>query len=352
MSEGFELVGTITMRTDDKGYLDIVTHVDKTSNSSAPSNRDFYFEVAYKENPDNLVATSNTLTIRHLVPADPKITLTTDKTEVIGNDKSILIVKGSDFTKNTSLAIKLYRKVDGSLASIIETKNAVTDEKGEFTLEIHQNFGNAAAIPSMRDFHSEATYIGDDPSIITSNTVKVNHLAGRDFKIMTRSPDTEDYIDYSKQENPPRFNLPNPTLIQDWWNEDPQYTSEAEAPRIVNFKAIDTLTGEIPSQNDLNIKWQFKYWLGIEEGFWSSYYYNWPGFELTDPEDAKQDMGNPANWNINKAKYLILDGFPIEIEKYSLHDANNWHAFLEVKLLIDDKIVDTETIPFYLPPQY
>lgn len=66
MSEGFELVGTITMRTDDKGYLDIVTHVDKTSNSSAPSNRDFYFEVAYKENPDNLVATSNTLSLIHI----------------------------------------------------------------------------------------------------------------------------------------------------------------------------------------------------------------------------------------------------------------------------------------------
>ncbi len=175
MSEGFELVGTITMRTDDKGYLDIVTHVDKTSNSSAPSNRDFYFEVAYKENPDNLVATSNTLTIRHLVPVDPKITLTTDKTEVIGNDKSILIVKGSDFIKNTSLAIKLYRKVDGSLASIIETKNAVTDEKGEFTLEIHQNFGNAAAIPSSRVFYAEASnQINTD--IITSNEVTVDHI--------------------------------------------------------------------------------------------------------------------------------------------------------------------------------
>ena len=175
MSEGFELVGTITMRTDDKGYLDIVTHIDKTSNSSAPSNRDFYFEVAYKENPDILVAASNTLTIRHLVPVDPKITLTTDKTEVIGNDKSILTVKGSDFTKNTSLAIKLYRKVDGSLASIIETKNAVSDEKGEFTLEIHQNFGNAAAIPSSRVFYAETSnQINTD--IITSNEVTVDHI--------------------------------------------------------------------------------------------------------------------------------------------------------------------------------
>ena len=177
MSEGFELVGTITMRTDDKGYLDIVTHVDKTSNSSAPSNRDFYFEVAYKENPDNLVATSNTLTIRHLVPVDPKITLTTDKTEVLGNDKSILTVKGSDFTKNASLIIKLYRKIDGSLASIIETKNVVTDGKGEFILEIHQNYGGAAVIPSMRDFHAEASYSVDNPIIVTSNTVKVDHLA-------------------------------------------------------------------------------------------------------------------------------------------------------------------------------
>lgn len=175
MSEGFELVGTITMRTDDKGYLDIVTHIDKTSNSSAPSNRDFYFEVAYKENPDNLVATSNTLTIRHLVPANPKLTLTTDKTEVIGNDKSILTVKGSDFTKNTSLAIKLYRKVDGSLAAIVETKNAVTDEKGEFTLEIHQNFGNAAAIPSSRVFYAEASNQGNT-IIVTSNEVTVDHV--------------------------------------------------------------------------------------------------------------------------------------------------------------------------------
>ena len=180
MSEGFELVGTITMRTDDKGYLDIVTHVDKTSNSSAPSNRDFYFEVAYKENPNNLVTTSNTLTIRHLVPANPKLTLTTDKTEVIGNDKSILIVKGSDFTKNTSLAIKLYRKVDGSLAAIVETKNAVTDEKGEFTLEIHQNFGNAAAIPSSRVFHAEASNQGNT-IIVTSNEVTVDHVEKREL---------------------------------------------------------------------------------------------------------------------------------------------------------------------------
>ena len=190
MSEGFELVGTITMRTDDKGYLDIVTHIDKTSNSSAPSNRDFYFEVAYKENPDILVAASNTLTIRHLVPVDPKITLTTDKTEVIGNDKSILTVEGSDFIKNTSLAIKLYRKVDGSLASIIETKNAVTDEKGEFTLEIHQNFGNAAAIPSSRVFYAEASnQINTD--IITSNEVTVDHMKQLDVKEDT----SNDYMD-------------------------------------------------------------------------------------------------------------------------------------------------------------
>lgn len=182
MSEGFELVGTITMRTDDKGYLDIVTHIDKTSNSSAPSNRDFYFEVAYKENPDILVAASNTLTIRHLVPVDPKITLTTDKTEVIGNDKSILTVKGSDFIKNTSLAIKLYRKVDGSLASIIETKNAVTNENGEFTLEIHQNFGNAAAIPSSRVFYAEASNQGNT-IIVTSNEVTVDHI-GEDKPVL------------------------------------------------------------------------------------------------------------------------------------------------------------------------
>ena len=174
MTEGFELVGTLTMRTDDKGYLDIVTHIDKTSNSSAPSNRDFYFEVAYKENPDILVAASNTLTIRHLVPGNPEITLATDKTEVVGNDKSILTVKGTDFLKNVSLTIKLYRKIDSPLASIIETKNVVTDEKGEFSIEIHQNFGNAAVIPSGRVFYAEASYqINSD--IITSNEVTVVH---------------------------------------------------------------------------------------------------------------------------------------------------------------------------------
>ena len=351
MTEGFELVGTLTMRTDDKGYLDIVTHIDKTSNSSAPSNRDFYFEVAYKENPDILVAASNTLTIRHLVPGNPEITLTTDKTEVVGNDKSILTVKGTDFLKNVSLTIKLYRKIGNPLASIIETKNVVTDEKGEFSIEIHQNYGNAAVIPSLREFHAEASLTDDNKNIITSNIVKINHIAEREFRIMTRTPNKGNYIDYSEEENPPRYNLPKPTLIQDWWSENPQYSTEAQPPFIANFKMVDTQTGNIPTESNLDVKWQFRYWLGIEEGFWSSYYYNWPGFEITNPEEAKQDMGNPANWNIDKTKYLVLDGFPIEIAEYSLQHADNWHAFLEVKLFIDNKLIDTETIPFYLPPQ-
>lgn len=175
MSEGFELVGTITMRTDDKGYLDVVTHLDKTSNSSAPSNRDFYFEVAYKENPDLTVATSNTVTIRHLAPNNPVLTLSTDVDEVIGDyEKSILTVHGVDFTKNTSLVVKLYRKVNDSLASIVETKNVMTDDAGEFTLEIHHNYGDAAEIPSIRDFYAEAPNQSNG-NIVTSNEVTVNH---------------------------------------------------------------------------------------------------------------------------------------------------------------------------------
>ena len=175
MTEGFELVGTFTMRTDDKGYLDMVTHIDKTSNSSAPSNRDFYFEVAYKENPANLVATSNTLTVRHLVPIDPVLTLTTDVDEVVGDyDKSILTVHGVDFTKNTSLVLKLYRKVNDSIASIVETKNVITDDAGEFTLEIHHNYGEAAEIPSIRDFYAEAPNQSNG-KIVTSNEVSVDH---------------------------------------------------------------------------------------------------------------------------------------------------------------------------------
>ena len=51
----------------------------------------------------------------------------------------------------------------------------MTDEKGEFTLEIHQNFGNAAAIPSSRVFYAEASnQINTD--IITSNEVTVDHI--------------------------------------------------------------------------------------------------------------------------------------------------------------------------------
>ena len=68
MQEGFELIETIIKRIDDVGYLDLTAHLDRTSNSTAPSNRDFYFEVAYQDSPANVVATSNSVTVRHMEP--------------------------------------------------------------------------------------------------------------------------------------------------------------------------------------------------------------------------------------------------------------------------------------------
>ncbi len=355
MTEGFELVGTLTMRTDDKGYLDIVTHIDKTSNSSAPSNRDFYFEVAYKENPDILVAASNTLTIRHLVPGNAKLVLTTNKTAVVNNDFSILTVVGTDFTKNSSINLNLFRQIDSDLASKIETKNVVSDENGGFTLEIHHNYGNGAIIPSTRTFYTEASYVNTPDTIITSNTVDVDHTELiRNFKILMRDPGQEEvtYFDYSEKYSPPDIELPLSILV-DYWNNDPLPVFEDLVTQTYGFR-IEELDKGFPVNTDgLDIRWAFSFRLEDPNRTWSSYHYNWEGFLETPPIDGKDFMDAPSNWETEKHKYFMVNGYPVEMAKNDSWVLHNWAAILTVKLYVDDELVDTEDIrfvsPYYVP---
>lgn len=174
MDDEFELVGTITMRVDDFGQLQVVSHVDETSNAAAYSNRDFYFEVAYKENPHVIVANSNMITIRHTAEDKSTVALSLDKNQLVGEGEIKLTANGEFFTKNSTLKIGLYRSANDMLATLIEELEVQTSTDGNFSLDIEQYFSENPEESVDYSYFVEASYKGIS-KLITSNTVILLH---------------------------------------------------------------------------------------------------------------------------------------------------------------------------------
>ena len=194
MFAGFELVETITKRTDGRGSLDLISHIDKTSNSTAPSNRDFLYEVSYSDNPSLSVVTSNTVTVRHLIPKQGILNLSSDITTV-NDGVAVLTLSGSNFVENKKLLLKLFRRVkdeagEYGISTVVETDTIFTDETGFFTIDIHEDYTSNINIVhddyneshetlNNRLFFGETVYETLPDIIITSNEVIITHIKVR-----------------------------------------------------------------------------------------------------------------------------------------------------------------------------
>ena len=174
MDNEFELVAEIKSSTDEKGFLDIRGFIDKTKDGTVPSNRDFYFEVFYNENPETLVATSNNITVRHITRAEPELLLVSDKDLIIGEGYSTLTLTGGDFRSNSRLVIKLLRYIEDGLPIVMETKTTVSDSDGKISIVAHENHTYAGPSVGIRNFFAEVTY-EEEPTIYKSNEVAVDH---------------------------------------------------------------------------------------------------------------------------------------------------------------------------------
>ena len=63
----YDIVKTLELTLDEDGFLNAELFKDLGSDAKQPSERSFYFEVYYKDNPQVVVATSNKITITHAV---------------------------------------------------------------------------------------------------------------------------------------------------------------------------------------------------------------------------------------------------------------------------------------------
>jgi hypothetical protein len=135
MSNEFELVATITGTSDELGYLAEDVFNDIFEEGPVPSERDFYFDVAYSDKPDLIIATSNQVTINHELPPvitepptteppttppptipaptyEPELSLNSDVVKVKRPDGEVNLTDTLiGFPPNSSVRLKLYRKV-------------------------------------------------------------------------------------------------------------------------------------------------------------------------------------------------------------------------------------------------
>lgn len=376
MLEDFELIGTVTKRVDELGSLDIVVHLDKSLNAVYPSNRDFYFDVAYTDNPANIVTISNSITVRHIEIEKELLVLETDEVELNEGERSILTVTGEKFASNKTINVKLWRKVSKStfedeeeITDFFEIENRIvtSNQDGRFSFKIHYNESNLIENPSLRTFVAKA-WLVEKPSLITiSNTVDVNHLKtvkeNRLFKILTRSQEeNKEYFDYSSLSGPTEFWTPETIEVQYRNEEDFASTVEKQEHSVLAFKIkeydedeSDELsnipnpikepgTGQESDLSDLNIRWEYAYVQENASDFWSSYYYNWDGINITDDDRVHEDNEPPVNWNTIKNQYFFLDLHGIQIADYDPWRLQNWRVFLLVKLFVNDVEVDREII--------
>lgn len=174
MDNEFELVAELKSSTDEKGFLDLQGFIDKTTDGDVPSNRDFYFEVFYSENPEVLVTTSNNVTIRHITRSEPVLNLVTDKDLIIGEGYSILTLTGTDFKPNSGLVVKVLRYIEDALPTVMETKTTVSDTDGKINIVVHENHTYAGPSVGIRNFFAEVMY-EEEPTIYKSNEVAVDH---------------------------------------------------------------------------------------------------------------------------------------------------------------------------------
>ena len=176
MDNEFELVAELNSITDNKGFLDIQGFIDKTTDGVVPSNRDFYFEVFYNENPEVLVTTSNSVTIRHMARSDPMLILESDKDLIFGEGYSILTLAGAGFIPNSRLVVKVLRYIEDAMPTVMETKSIVSDADGKISIDAHENHTYAGPSVGIRNFYAEVMY-EEEPTIYKSNEVPVQHIS-------------------------------------------------------------------------------------------------------------------------------------------------------------------------------
>lgn len=175
MDNEFKLVAELKSSTDEKGFLDIQGFIDKTTDGDVPSNRDFYFEVFYNENPEAVVAISNNVTIRHMSRTEPVLILETNKDLIIGEGYSILTLTGADFKPKSRLVVKVLRYIEDALPTVVETNSIVSDTDGKINIDAHENHTYAGPSVGIRNFYAEVMY-EKEPTIYKSNEVAVQHI--------------------------------------------------------------------------------------------------------------------------------------------------------------------------------